>query len=601
MTKFTDSPSWLHAGTPLPISDMELCFHVREDGGSRLNAEQSEAVSRMTGYHLIQAGAGTGKTSCLVARVQRLQQAYPDARQCLISFSKKSAEELRTRIGSAPNVTVSTFHSLSYHILKSSGWKFKVATSDAVQEGIIRKLIGKECVTAEDVLTSLHREPKDDSVRKIRRLYLDYVKEHHTVTFATMQPLALEMLDLNPSLLRCWQERYDFYQVDEFQDLDSQQLRLLSILTDKCRNLAVVGDPRQSIYSFRGSVPKIMETFAASANSYDLTVNYRCNPAILGLANKIMPEFRPLVAAARKEKTCHPQYLVAKNALEEAIHVADEIKKLHKKGTPLRDMAILYRSSAAATHMLDELLDRGIPVVCKSNASSRFSMPPYADIIRLFTCAMDPSDKEAFRKILPVMYLSGALGDKAWNISQRKKIPWTEAVCQLQVPFFQQEYLESMTRAIKTAAELAPADALKRLIRGGYGKYIGKDMLTAIDSIMEELEDYPTIPAFLSHVAEMNEKINAMRSNEGHTDDFIRMMTIHTSKGMEWHTVFLIGAYDGCLPSSRDDADIEEERRLLYVAVTRAKERLYISYPRTTEHSDSPNEVSRFLREAFSV
>lgn len=601
MSKFTNHPHWIPSDIPLPVADMESCFCVREDGGSQLNEEQSAAVSHLTGYHLIQAGAGTGKTSCLVARTQRLRQAYPNAKQCLISFSKKSAEELRTRIGAAPNVTVSTFHSLSYHILKSSGWKFSVTLSDNVQEGIIRKLIGKECVTVEDVLTSLHREPKDDSVRKIRQRYFDYLKEHHVVTFATMQPLALELLDRNPSLMRCWQGRYDFYQVDEFQDLDSQQLRLLSILTENCKNLAVVGDQRQAIYSFRGSVPQIMDAFAASAECYDLTVNYRCNPAILGLANQIMPEFKPLAAAVREDEARRPQYLVAKNASEEAKRVADEIKKLHRKGTPLRDMAILYRSSSASSHMLGELLDRGIPVVCKSHTANRFDMAPYVDIIRLFALAMNPSSKEAFRKILPILYLSRTQGDKAWDTARRKKIPWTEAVCQLPVPFFQLEYLEGMTKAIKSAANLAPTEALRRLIRGGYGKYVGNEMLPAIDSVLEELADYPTVPAFLGYVAELKEKMDAMRSSELNTDDFISMMTIHTSKGMEWDTVFLIGAYDGCLPSGRDDADLEEERRLLYVAVTRAKERLYISYPRMTEQNDSPNEVSRFLREAFSI
>ena len=601
MSKFTNHPSWLSARNSLPMAETERCFRVCEDGGDRLNEEQSSAVSSLTGYHLIHAGAGTGKTACLVARFQRLQQTYPDARQCLISFSKKSAEELRSRIGAAQNLTVSTFHSLSYHILKSSGWKFKVSLSDAAQEGIIRKLIGKEYVTIEDVLTSLHREPKEDPVRKIRQRYFDYLKEHHTVTFATMQPLALEALDRNPSLLRWWQDRYDFYQVDEFQDLDSQQLRLLSSLTEKCRNLAVVGDQRQAIYSFRGSVPQIMEAFAASAKCYDLTVNYRCNPAILGLANRIMPEYKPLVAAERDEEQCFPQYLVARNAMEEAKRVADEIQKLHRQGIPFRDMAILYRSSTASSHMLDELLERGIPVVCKSQSSSRFAMPPYGDIIRMFSCAMDLSDKEAFRKVLPILYLSGTQGKKAWNTAQRKKIPWTEAMCQLPLPFFQIDYLEGMAKAIKSAAGLAPAEALRRLLRGGYGKYVGKSMLPAMDSVLEELEDYPTIPAFLGHVAELKEKMDAMRSAELQTDDFVQMMTIHTSKGMEFHSVFLIGCFDGCLPSGREGADMEEERRLLYVAVTRAKERLYISYPRLSDGKAEPNELSRFLREAFSV
>lgn len=171
----------------------------------------------------------------------------------------------------------------------------------------------------------------------------------------------------------------------------------------------------------------------------------------------------------------------------------------------------------------------------------------------------------------------------------------------LDLPFFHQEYIASLSTALAKAKDLSPSDAANLLLKQGYGKYIGRDMLPEAESCIAKLNDYSTIPAYLAHVAEISERYEAMRKLAASNADYVQLMSIHASKGMEFNTVFLIGCYDGSLPSNRDDADPEEERRLLYVAITRAREHLFISYPQSTGKSIEPNQASRFLRKAFSM
>ena len=602
MTSFSLYPDWIPDGIPLPFADSIPCGIVREeDGKSRLNGDQEAASAVLTGCHLIQAGAGTGKSSCLVARMKRISNIYPDAKVLMISFTKKSAQELRNRIGGMPQVTVTTFHSIAYHILKSSGWNFTVQTSPILQEALIRKLIGKEEISVEDVLSSLHREEgMTEGIRKVRQRDLNCLEKKHTVTFDTMQIFALEVLQKESILLHRWQNAYDFYLIDEFQDLDAHQLKLMNLMKQKCENVAVVGDERQSIYSFRGSVSHIMETFAASASCYELTVNYRSNPAILGLANRVMPEYRPLVSASDSIAPIYPKYLAAKDTMEEAEAVADEIIQFRKKEAG-REIAILYRSSSAAQEMVEELLKRKIPFVCRSQMISKYAAFPYADVIHLFTYVLDTESRTALQDILPVLYLKRSRIREIVSIAGRKKIPLLDALLQLKVPFFHQEYIAQMTDAIRGSVDLPPSRALLRLLKGGYGKYVGADLVPVVERIAEELAECPTMEMFLHRAEEAKERMTVLQKMAVSSDAPVQLMSIHASKGMEFDAVFLIGCYDGCLPSEKEGVDPEEERRLLYVAVTRAKERLYVSYPKLSHHKTEPNEPSRFLREAFSV
>ena len=279
----------IRAGVAIPVQDTPM-----------LNEEQTAAIQDVTGYHAITSGAGTGKSTVLVARFQRIQQMYPAATVMMLAFTKAAALELQERVGNMTGVTISTLHSLSYHIIKSSGWKFTVEPSAENQESFIKELIGeRSVVTVPEVVKALH-QTKDIplAVQRMRNKFLKWLKENHVVTFDTMPLFALTLMKKHSGLRSSWQNRYDFIQLDESQDLDPIQAEIVQMLTATTKNLCCYGDTRQEIYGFRGAYG-FMEEFSKGAINHSLSYNYRCNPAIVDLANQIMSEYQPLVSVSR--------------------------------------------------------------------------------------------------------------------------------------------------------------------------------------------------------------------------------------------------------------------------------------------------------------
>ncbi len=596
MSTFTKVPIWN------PNAELPLAEAIKDDAINKsFNAEQEAALEHLTGRHVINAGAGTGKSTCLVARMRRILEMSPDSRVLMISFTKKSAQELRQRIGSTPNTAVSTFHSLAYQILRSAGVRYQVTTSEATQDAVISKIIGLRNTTTDEVKKSLRQiEAPDAETKAVRDEYLTYLKEHQQMSFDTMQIFALQLLQENEAVLRAWQERFDYYLVDEYQDVDAIQVELIHLLARRTGNLCVCGDSRQNIYGFRGSTSNSIAQFAKTATSYDLTVNYRCNRAILGLGNRIMAKEKPLLAAVDDNPTpIFPRYLMAADMKDEAKEVVNEIVALHKAGTEYKDMAILFRSCSASASIVQELLRRKIPAISKGTVTLTHTKPPYCGIVRLFRFMLTPDDKERFKSIMPVLYLRKGMLKDIVTISVKTGCTLMEASMKLNLPHFHKEYIEELSEAIIEAAKMTPSQAAFHLLNHGYGQYIGPEMTESVRNMANNLNDYPSITAYLNFIDDLQEQAEEMKKLTATSTDYIQLMTIHAAKGKEWNTVFLIGAQDGVLPSAHEGTDLEEERRLLYVAVTRAKERLYISYPRLSEKHSEPNEVSRFLREIF--
>ena len=244
---------------------------------TKLNDQQLAAIQQLEGIHVINSGAGTGKSATLVARLQRLHEIYPTATVLMLAFSKAAVQELQQRVGAMHGVTISTFHSLAYHILKSSGWNFSVETSTENQTSAIESLIGRTKTTVEEVIRSLHGvSSASRSTLRVRRQFLSMLKEMHTVTFDTMIIFATGALQKHAGLRNYWQSRYDFVQVDEGQDLNPAQVELLQIVTAETKNLCLSGDPRQQIYGFRGAFGA-MEKLSKTAQIHSLTKNYRFN------------------------------------------------------------------------------------------------------------------------------------------------------------------------------------------------------------------------------------------------------------------------------------------------------------------------------------
>ena len=568
-------------------------------GTTKLNKQQIAAIQDLRGFHAINAGPGTGKSATLVARLRRIHEVYPSATVLMLAFSKAAAQELRERVGNISGVTISTLHSLAYHVLKSSGWSFTVDTSAENQESAIESLISNRTkTTVGEVVKSLHSvKGASRSTLRIRAQYLNWLKDTHTVTFDTMIIFAVKVLRKHAGLRNYWQNRFDFVQLDEAADINPAQAEMLKILVAHSGNLCIAGDSRQQIFGFCGACGA-MEEFSKVAAVHELTLNYRCSPKILALANSVMDDYAPLIPAT-KTVSIPPVFFTAKDARDEAKFVVDEIGRLHGQGQRYDSMAVLYRSSSVTSEIINTLLERKIPFVTKSPLPNKYDAKPWREIISLFRFMSEPTSLNAMREILPLFYLKKDRISEIEATIAEQKYTLLQSLSLLARKAYHRDCIVELVTAIETAAQMSPAQAIRHVVKHGLDKYFGEAMVLSVESAISELKAYPTISAFLQHVQDVKEQLAQVKTIAAKAKDVLTLSTIHTAKGCEYSTVFLIGLTDGVLPSSQDGADISEEKRILYVGITRAKQRLYMTYPRISDNAVEINKPCRFLAGHF--
>ena len=563
-----------------------------------LNEQQEAAIANLIGRHVINSGAGTGKSTVLVERMSRIRAEYPDATVLMLAFSRDAALELKSRVGTVSGVTISTLHSLAFHILKSSGWQFTVDSNVENQKSAITALITSRTKTSvEEVTSSFHSIAKSNrSTLRVRQKYLRQLKENHQVTFDTLIVFARSVLK-NAKLRSYWQNRYDFVQIDEVQDLDQMQVALIEILTAKTNNICVCGDFRQQIFSFRGS-QGAMERLSQNAVVHNLSINYRCSPAILNLANEVMSEYSPLIPAVNPLFSMPPTFFTARDAQDEAKYIATEIERLHAQGQKFKDMAIIYRSSTVAPAIVQELLERKIPFITKSPLILKYNSRPHREIIALFKFMQNQS-VDNLREILPIFYLKKTRINEIIGMLPELSCTLLEILPTLTQKPQHYAYVSELATAVTVATEMTPAQALRHLVKHGLNKYFGDSMTLTLENIITDLQKFPTIADFLNHVVAVRLQFEQMKELAAKTDNLVTLTTIHAAKGLEWRNVFLAGCAEGLLPSNREGADLEEEKRLTYVAITRARDRLYCSYAKFSDNAVEPNKPCRFLAGHF--
>lgn len=590
---------WSNGAMPIPTAQNQNVVNI---GELKLNEEQQAVLQSVVGRKTICSSAGTGKSTVLVSLINRIRQLYPESSIMLaVTFSKKAAQDLNERIGLMAGVTVSTFHSLAYRILKSGNISFKVDISSANAESTIASLIGKHDTTVREVISSLHRlDSFSKGTSKVRQLYLDNLRERHIVTFDTMLLEALRLLQTNMPLRRYWSSAFDFILIDEAQDQSSPQSELVDILSEQSNNLIVCGDQKQGIYGFRGALPNVMDSYSKGAETFDLTINYRSIQPIINLANEIMAEYKPMIAANTAPAT-PPQFITAADAIDEAKIVCNEIQRLYNEGMALKDMAVLFRSSSVTNSIVNELLERKIPFYCKSNIGTKYSQRPYSTILDIFNFMANANSKNTMKELLPIMFIKGHYIETIVTIAEQQQCTLMQALERITFKPLHAQNIKDFMGAVVAAAKMSPSAAIRHLLKHGLAKYLGMELMLSVENIITELETYSDIPSFLQHVKEVKEQTAEARKLAAQSDDCLNLMTIHASKGLEFRAVFIIGATDGIMPCSRDGADLAEEKRLAYVAVTRAKELLYISYPRQSANSLQSNKPSRFFANHFTA
>jgi DNA helicase-2/ATP-dependent DNA helicase PcrA len=623
-----------------------------------LNPQQLEAVRTVDGPVLILAGAGTGKTRVITMRIAHLldEGIHPEA-ILAVTFTNKAANEMRDRIGTmvarakAKQLTICTFHALCVRVLRQDigrlGYKTNFAIYDeGDQLGLIRKIISRISAKNEKLDPQLAKTLISRAKNQHWRLagtsadnsllaavfdrYHEDLKSANAVDFDDLLILTVRLLETNPDITEKWQQRYQYLMVDEFQDTNRLQLELVRYLGLKHRNVCVVGDDDQSIYGWRGAeIANILEFEAhfPGPKIIKLEQNYRSSEAVLGLANSVIrhnPRRRPKSLWSEKGVGPKAKIVPVPDDREEANYVVSTLQKqqLEEPGRWSR-FAVIFRMNAQSRLFEEQLRRLQIPYRIVGGRSF-FERREVKDLLAYLACLANPHDDLNLLRIIstPPRGIGASTIELAVAESNQHK---TSVFATMQSPRFH-ELLSSRTRtAVNSLIELidryetqvhqpltnleAVATALLEEVR--YIEELRRSCKTPEEALNREenirelvrtLADYQRrstegLSGFLVEVALDHDREDEIDSDK----DGVTLITFHAAKGLEFPHVFLIGIEEGILPHDRSklEGSLDEERRLLYVGITRAMQTLTISYcdHRTKYGGSVPCHPSSFLKD----
>ena len=620
-----------------------------------LNDEQARAVTHGDGPLLILAGAGSGKTKTLTHRIAYLigeLKVFP-SRILAVTFTNKAAKEMRQRLAQlldkeADNRQfmpwMGTFHSICVRILRMDGtsigldkrfliydtddqvslmkqiMKVRGLTDKDIKPRAVLSVISNaknEMRSAEDFSMSA-RGPREQKIAELFFAYEKALKEAAALDFDDLLTKTVELLQNSPEIRQKWQRQFEHILIDEYQDTNAVQYALIKLLVNERRNLCVVGDDAQSIYSFRGADYTNILNFERDfpgTTVVKLEQNYRSTGAILDLANSLIQH-----NIHRTDKNLwtangdgiDPKLWQLYSESEEALAIANEIQAQIANGRQYGDVAVLYRTNAQSYAIERALRQSYIPY--KIVGGLRFlDRAVVKDVLAYLRLLYQPSDRVSFLRIVNVPkrgigtvsvakfldwndaarrdIVSGLLAvEEADNLTARAKRPLLE--------------LGKILEELQQEIDGSPAELIEKIIkRTGYGDFINdgtpqaEERMENIGVLLAEAKAYVDVPAFLEEMA-------LMSSADTAAEQQVTLMTLHAAKGLEFPVVFLAGLEEGILPHARvfDSGkadDIEEERRLCYVGVTRAREELFVSCAssRTQFGQIGYNMPSRFLDE----
>lgn len=625
-----------------------------EEGNSfyQLDHPQWEAVSCTEGPLLVLAGAGSGKTRVLTSRTAYMltEKQVPANRILLVTFTAKAAKEMKSRMKRFKNISskdlqtlvVGTFHSVFYKMLvfhQPQDWQSnKLLKWDWKKEQIIREAARQRDIDEKDfpfdqALTQISYwknhllkphmiRTKNDWEEKVQFLYEKYetVKANQQLfDFDDMLLGCYDMLTQNKDLLEKYQDRFSYILVDEFQDINKVQYEIVSLLAKKTKNLCVVGDDDQSIYSFRGSDPSYILNFESDfpgAKVVTLTNNYRSNHEIVASAKNVISQNKKRKiknVTALYERQNGPIQFFPFDEEEEATMIVNDIKEKIKQGASPSDFTILYRTNTSSRAIFERLIDSSLPFHIEQDGDSFYTRKTVRKALAYLRLAFDPDDQEAIKDLLTALFLKQSnLQDLKAN-SILNDCSMLEAMTKLTTTHpFQLKKIKKLVPLFSKLKTLPTTQALEWIEKEmGLGEYVKKhgNEGNAIDKGSDDLRDlkvaassHPNILEFLQHVDHMIAKNKEMRELR-QTDNCIQLMTVHRAKGLEFKVVYVLSVVEGSFPHDYsleafregDMAPLEEERRLMYVAITRAMNEIYLSIPQKRRGKKA--NMSRFMRE----
>ena len=581
----------------------------------KLNTEQQRAVAEINGASLVISGAGTGKSTLLAAKVDAIQKYYGgDVPGILaLSFTKRSTADLAARIVNTRGVSVMNITQFFYRVLRTSGFgAFKVITDEYARQALVSLSIAAAKMNKKtdemEVLTAMETGRTDNpAVKKVISQYYDFMKQKRIMDFSAIPVWTADLLKAVPSVAKKIRKQYPYCLIDEFQDLNPDQWLAIRLMWPRGSNITAIGDHRQSIYSFRGSKKGVLDEFKLfyGAKVFELSLNYRSIPSILSIANTIHPQYSPLTAAKAATDN-KPIFTAATNAAEEADTVVQQIKNLLKNGARLSDIVILYRSLPATPCVIEALLKARLPFMkLGADNANRWTVYPYKQYLEMlnFVADSDVADWKQCCKYLGIDY--DMLQQAQAIVKEEEGLRISDVLMNLPMLSAEAKAKLAFIAELSAAANLktAPLRDLIICIWDGLAKdYFNADSDNILADVLNVTEKFKTLAELEEEIANIHKQYSAMaRLIKNKTTDYIRIMSIHSSKGLEFDTVFVIGAAEGILPDlSHENTDLDEEANLAYVAVTRAKENLFISYARHNNKSKEEIQVSRYFARFFA-
>ncbi len=628
----------------------------------RLNEQQKKGVFTTEGPVLLLAGAGSGKTGVITHRIAHLiDDCDVNSYNILaITFTNKAAREMRERVDDlvgcgADAAWIMTFHAACVRILRRFIDRLGYGTNFTIYDTDDQKSLMKEVCKSMDVDTKVYKEKmllsrisaaKDELVTsdemytranndytqmriaEVYRVYEERLKKNNAVDFDDIINLTVELFEKNDDVLDYYQERFKYIMVDEYQDTNTAQFKLVSLLARKYHNLCVVGDDDQSIYKFRGAnIRNILnfKEYFPEAEIIKLEQNYRSKSNILDAANAVIKN-----NSGRMDKSLWTEqdagdkiaFNVYETGYAEAEGIAFGIEKNINDGYAYNDCAILYRTNAQSRAIEEKLLGHNIPYRIYGGINF-YSRKEIKDILAYLKTIDNGMDEIAVRRILnvPKRGIGATSVGKIQAYADEQNIGFYEALKQA----------EDIPGLGRSASKITPFTDLIRLFRAelhelsivrlindiiektGYMDYLAEndspeeveerraniDELISKAATYEDGEETPTLSGFLEEVA-----LVADIDNMDDNNNVVSLMTLHSAKGLEFPIVYLAGMEDGLFPSymcidSDDPSELEEERRLCYVGITRAKQKLIMSAAkvRMVRGETHMNKVSRFISE----
>ena len=611
----------------------------------QLNSEQLKAVNHIDGPMLVLAGAGSGKTKVLTNRIARLiEEGVSPSNILAITFTNKAAKEMKDRITrlvgvTAYNIQISTFHSLGLKILKENysllGYdkNFTIIDSDDVLT-IIKKImkelnlskdyynpreIKNKISSAKNAIMSVEDFSKvefDHKVVEVYKIYTKKLRQGNSVDFDDLLILPIKLFKTYPNVLDEYQDRYKYILIDEYQDTNEAQYTFSKILASKYRNIFVVGDNDQAIYAFRGANYKNILNFEKDypeAKSVVLEENYRSTKTILNAANDVIKNNKE-----RKSKNLWSNkpvgdkitYKLVGTEKEEASFVADEIKSLLEQGVKEEDIAVLYRTNAQSRVVEEYMLKKNIKyrVVGSFYFYNRKEIKDLLCYLRLISNHKD--DVSLLRIInTPKRGIGEKTIDNLTTLAVEQSSSIYEAITSGKELAFK-NLIEELTEESKTLSLTELVEAI--LEKSGIKKELSSSKLLEDEIRLENLNEFKGVTKSYEEeqgsatLEDFLDEISLVSDLAEHQDgsNRVSLMTVHSVKGLEYDYVFIVGMEEGIFPhynaiNDGSQSAIEEERRLCYVAITRAKKKLYIlaAKSRMLFGNTNINKPSRFIEE----